>query len=352
MRAQPPYANEAPPMQHLSPRLLAYLPALALLVAAQAQPYSGTIFIDPDIISESDPGTLTSVTYTGQGMKTVWDYRVNQWTDINAYLYDVVWSDGLTSLGVVNPEFGSPAAGQTEVETYAGALGKVPYCLRTGVNELWIHAGVASFGGGNNAIVIHTGRGQEYIADGILEEAFVHEGTHCSLDALYASDPDWQAAQTADPDFISTYAAGAPTTEDLAETYLPWLAVRLRSARISTTDYTTILATIPQRLAFLDGITCDLNPVTPDVGIAAHEWSSVQVSVFPSPARDRFTVQPSAALPANTTFELLSADGRVLRSARMNGTLNVEVSDVPAGLYLWRCTRAGTATEKGKIVIE
>lgn len=274
----------------------------AMSTRAQAQPYSGTIFIDPDIINDADPGTLTSVTYAGQGMKTVWDYRVNNWITINAYLYDVVWNDGLTSLGVVNPEFASVAAGETEVQTYAAALGKIPTCLRTGVHELWIHAGVASFGGGNNAIVIHTGRGEEYITSGILEEAFVHEGTHCSLDATYAGAAGWTSAQNADPDFISTYAAGAPTTEDLAESMLPWLAVRHRASRISSVDYNTITSTIPNRLDFIDGIVCDLYPITSDVGI------------------------DDAAMPCATLYPN-PTDGQAMRIEGLGAIVRIEVSD-------------------------
>lgn len=328
------------------------LTTLLMSSGASAQPYSGTIFIDPDIINGADPGSLVSVTYTGQGMKTVWDYRVPGWVDINAYLFDVVWNDGLTSLGVVNPEFGTPAAGEAEVQTYAAALGKVPTCLRTGVNELWIHAGVASFGGGNNAIVIHTGRGQEYIADGILEEAFVHEGTHCSLDAIHAGASGWLAAQSADPDFISTYAAGAPTTEDVAESYLPWLAVRHRASRISVANYNTILATIPNRLAYLDGITCDLYPITSGVGMADAGTTDMSISIHPSPASDRVSVASDRPLPANAIFELRATDGRLARSIPMAERAQVDLSGVMPGIYLWRCHATGSRLASGTIVIE
>ena len=71
------------------------------------------------------------------------------------------------------------------------------------------------FGGGNNNLLIHTGQGAQYEASGILEETFVHEAAHTSLDAVHASSAGWIAAQQADPNFISTYArdnATAPRT--------------------------------------------------------------------------------------------------------------------------------------------
>ncbi|MEO8591467.1 MAG: hypothetical protein ABI432_18950, partial [Flavobacteriales bacterium] len=313
-------------------------------------PYSGTIFIDPDIISATDPTTLVSVTYTGQGMETVYDYRVG-WTTINAFLFDVVWSDGLSCVAMVNPEFGTVEAAQVEAEIYGAACGKVQTCLRVGVHALWIHAGVYSVGGGSNAITIHTGRGQEYIADGILEEAFVHECTHCTLSPMYDAAPGWIAAQQADPNFISTYAHDYAATEDLPESYLPWLAVRYRASRISMADYNTILATIPNRLAFLDALECDLFPIVTDAGIHDATLAPVSFRVFPSPASSWINVRPSRALPNNTRFELLAADGRLVHGTTLIGE-RIELGTMPAGMYVWRCTADGAPLGTGTIAIE
>src|SRR5687767_5113519 len=41
--------------------------------AQAAPPFSGTIFIDEDIITPSDPTSFQSVTYTGQGMRFMFD---------------------------------------------------------------------------------------------------------------------------------------------------------------------------------------------------------------------------------------------------------------------------------------
>lgn len=317
---------------------------------AQAQPYNGTIFIDPDVITDADPGTLVSVTYTGQGMVTVYDYRPPGWVTINAYLFDCVFLDGLSCVAMVNPEFGSVAAAQLEAEKYAEAVGRTPTCQRVDLEALWIHAGVYSFGGGNNAIVIHTGRGEEYILDGILEEAFVHEGAHVSLDAANAGSPDWLAAQQSDPDFISTYAAGNPTTEDLAESFLPWLMVRHRASRISTADYNTIVNTIPARLAYFDAMPCDLFPITSSTGIAENEADTWQA--YPSPAYDVLTIRSAQQLPATAQLQLLASDGRVVRSLPMPGVVQVDVRGLPAGIYVWRCTDGTAVLGTGRAALD
>jgi hypothetical protein len=43
---------------------------------AQNPPYSGTIFINPNIITPDDPSTLESTTYVGQGERELYDRRV------------------------------------------------------------------------------------------------------------------------------------------------------------------------------------------------------------------------------------------------------------------------------------
>jgi hypothetical protein len=120
---------------------------------------------------------------------------------------------------------------------------------------------VQPFGGGNNNILIHVGQADLYAADGILEETLVHEASHTSLDAGHASAAGWRSAQLADPTFISTYARDNPTREDIAESFLLWLAVRHRPARIGAQLQSTILATIPNRLVYFDGLGLALHPI-------------------------------------------------------------------------------------------
>lgn len=112
--------------------------------------------------------------------------------------------------------------------------------------------GVAPFGGGNNNLVIHTGQADLYERDGILEETLVHEACHASLDGAHSSAADWIAAQKADDSFISTYARDYPQQEDVAESFLCWLAVTYRSDRISEKDADKIKKTIPNRIAYFD----------------------------------------------------------------------------------------------------
>ena len=231
-------------------------------------PYAGTVWIDPDIITPSDPTALVSVTDAGRGQRTMFDLRVKDWIVVNAYLFMARFDDGLTAEIQVNPEFGSASDAMVEASKYGRSIGQLPTLLRTNVETVWIHKGNAPLGGGNNNILIHTDFPDEY-----LEEGLVHEGAHTSLDPPWmgiVNAVDWRAAQTADGNFISDYARDHPEREDIAESFLAYLAVRYRSARISRSYERTILETMPNRIAYLDRLLQAqsdnaLHPITLDL---------------------------------------------------------------------------------------
>ena len=89
----------------------------------------------------------------------------------------------------------------------------------------------------------------------------MHEAAHTSLDAVHAAAPGWLAAQTADDRFISDYARDFPGREDIAESFLPYLAVRYRQDRITAAMATQILEAIPNRIAYFDGLGLEMYPI-------------------------------------------------------------------------------------------
>jgi probable HAF family extracellular repeat protein len=233
-------------------------------LTSAAPPYSGTIFIDPDIITPADPTTYVSATYTGQGKRVMFDRRTNSFNTYNAYLVNVAFSDRPTVEFEVNPEFGSSAAAMALATRFGPTIGRLPTVERRHLKTVWIHDGVQGFGGGNNNLLIHLGQANIYDASGILEETFVHESAHTSLDADHASSAGWLAAQAAGPEFISTYARDNPTREDVAESFLPWLAVRYFPNRISVSDFNLITSAIPNRLAYFDAQHFNRSPLVPE----------------------------------------------------------------------------------------
>lgn len=237
-------------------------------------PFDGTIFLDPDIIVPSDPTTFQAAPSAGQGLRTMFDRRVNDWITVNAYLFNASFSDGLTTEIQVNPEFGSVDAATVEAEKYGRVIGQLPHVLRTDLQTVWIHQGVQLFGGGNHNILIHTGQSALYEQDGILEETLVHESSHTSLDAIHATASGWVTAQFADGNFISTYARDNPVREDIAESFLPYLAYRLRPGRITQALAETFVETMPNRIRYFDDQAFDLRPLVAIPDLAAHDDST------------------------------------------------------------------------------
>ena len=137
------------------------------------------------------------------------------------------------------------------------------YCsiciLRKDIQTSWIHKGINPYGGGNNNILIHTGQTKEYERDGILEETLIHEASHTSLDSYHAKNYAWQEAQRKDNHFISGYAEENPMREDIAESFLAYIAANHRSDRISPELKLTILNTIPNRIKYFDNQNFDLS---------------------------------------------------------------------------------------------
>ena len=234
-------------------------------IGQTSPPFGGTIFIDPDIITPTDPTTFQDLLPMGRGFRTMYDRRVANWIRVNAYLFNAIFDDGLSAEIQVNPEFGSSSLAQIEAAKYAPVIGQLPTALRANVETVWIHKGVNPFGGGNKNLLIHTGQAIRYENDGILEETFVHEAAHTSLDPTHRSAMGWLAAQAADPTFISTYARDFPNREDIAESFLPYLAIRYRADRISSTLENTILQTMPNRIAYFDNLGLDMYPITSSV---------------------------------------------------------------------------------------
>jgi uncharacterized surface protein with fasciclin (FAS1) repeats len=223
-------------------------------------PYWGTIFISSEIMTADDPTAFEGLTPAPRGFGWMFDRRINNWVWIESIRFDATFSDGLTAQIQVNPEF-DEAKALEEAEKCAREIGRLPTELRKDMETVWIHMGTEAFGGGNNNILIHTGQAALYEADGILHETLMHEAVHTSLDAQHATSAGWLAAQAADGNFISAYARDFPVQEDLAETFVPWFAVRFARDRISEEMYDTIMATIPHRIAYLDAQGFDMYPV-------------------------------------------------------------------------------------------
>jgi hypothetical protein len=234
-------------------------PFVAVARPASDPPFSGTSFIDPNMLTDADPSSLVSLTYTGRAQRTMFDRRTNSFNPVNAHVFDARFGTTVHVEVQVNPEFTAQQA-ETEARFYATAVGRLPAFLFRDLRTMWIHAGHFPFGGGNENLLIHTAQGTDYVRDGVLEEILLHESTHTSMDAYHATTARWQEAQRADGVALSTYARDNPQREDLAETLGPYLALRFWRDRIPAATAAAIQRAIPNRITYLDCLGLSADP--------------------------------------------------------------------------------------------
>ena len=230
-------------------------------------PFSGTIFITGDIITSSDPSLFSEIEYRGTGLRQMYDRRNGgAWINIEPYLFDTSFSDGLKTEIQINPEFKLDEA-TVEANKYAFLIGQLPTALRKDVQTMWIHKGEEAYGGGNYNLLVHTGMTEYYenFDTGIVEETLIHEAAHTSLDAYHYPDREtngenWiEAVENDSGCYISNYARDNQYREDIAELMPLYVAVRYFPERISSELRDKVLSCNINRIRYLDSQNLDMS---------------------------------------------------------------------------------------------
>jgi hypothetical protein len=221
---------------------------------------SGTIFLSSTIMSQEDETTLVSITVNGIATREMFDRRTATFNQVEARLFNATYSDGFTIEIQVNPEFTATEA-LAEAEKYGTEVGRLPKVLKRDVKTIWIHKGNEALGGGNNNLLIHTGKSEIiYEPNNVLLETLIHESAHTSLDSYIKDDPDWLYAQEADGTFISEYARNNSSREDIAETFLLYLAYRYRPESLTEQLKIFIKEAVSYRMDYFDKQNFELAP--------------------------------------------------------------------------------------------
>ena len=223
-------------------------------------PYSGTVWMESNIITSDDPTTYESIEFDTQEVREIYDRRVDQWLEINVFVYEATFEGGQTVDMQVNPEFSRTDA-ETYAIQYAKLAGQLPKSLFKELKSVSVHDGDASFGGGiDGDIQVYVEAGENAIQSGHIEELMLHEVGHVALQDLH-SDPAWLAAVRADPTYISSYAGDFPSREDISESIVPYFAFRYRSDQIPEEMSYIISRIMPNRIKFFDAQGFDWHPL-------------------------------------------------------------------------------------------
>ena len=218
-------------------------------------PWDGTIFITGNIITSEDLSTYESQEYKGIDSRLMYDRRESEFNNMDAHLFDTYYSDEHYIEVQVNTEFSLEEA-KVEANKYAWLIGQLPKVLKRDIQTVWIHKGNNDWGGGNNNILIHTGRTQEYInwfTGNIVEETLIHEAVHTSIDNYYYGTEKWnEQVQKDENRYVSTYAKNYPDREDIAEMFPLYIAVTFFPERITSDVKNKFLETSSNRVKFFN----------------------------------------------------------------------------------------------------
>ena len=275
-------------------------------LAASAPPFLGTVFVDGDIITPSDPSSFIKITSIPSDSRIMFDRRANNgsggWITLNPTMFYAYYLDGNAIEIQVNPEFNLDEA-TAKANFYGRAIGQLPKLLRIDVKTVWIHKGNEAFGGGNDNLLIYTDVDGYY--DDVLEETLFHEACHTSLDSRVYGD-SWSNAQTLDNQFISNYARDYPEREDVAESCALYYAVKFRPDRLSKSVANLVREIIPNRMVVFDSL--GMNPVSKTDRPPSYQASARQLTLPVVKVQDKnYEVILQLTDPENLIFTLKSA---------------------------------------------
>ena len=222
-----------------------------------------------ETLTTNDPTLLSSIVYTGRGLRTVGDARLSSdrraETDINAYLFEISFGTGNPKIEfIVNPEVRTLRQAVRLAQIYGFLVGQWPSEFLRACQSVVIYLGepegVAAFASSQyrskfgrklqSVLVVHHGHMVKAMQWGTIEETLLHEAAHLTLDHQHLSD-GWKEAVRADGKHITKYAA-TNDVEDVAESFVFYYAVRYRPKRLSGRLKRQINEAIPNRIRFFD----------------------------------------------------------------------------------------------------
>ena len=231
-------------------------------------PFAGTMWDLPDLITSSDYTVYSSSSYQGILDKLFYDKSIPDFITYPAHVYEVNFGDGLSVDFEIYSEFTQEEASILE-QKYAPLMGQLGKELRKNIKSIEFLKGeeVASAQRSDDLsyanITFHTDWLNNIVEtrpDGDrTEELFIHEAAHLSIDPYVYGQQGWTDAVNLDGNYLSTYAKENPESEDIAETFQAYIAVKYFPERITSSLRDTILSICLNRFKYFDSLNLDLS---------------------------------------------------------------------------------------------
>ena len=231
-------------------------------------PFAGTMWDLPDLINSSDYTVYSTSSYQGIETRLFYDKSIPDFINYPAHIYKVNFGDGLSVDFEIYSEFTEDEANSIK-QKYAPLMGQLGKELRKNIKSIEFLKGEEGASAQRSDdltyanITFHIDWLNNIVEtrpDGDkTEELFIHESTHLSIDPYIYGKQEWTNAVNLDGNYISTYAQDNPNSEDIAETFQAYIAVKYFPDRISSSLRDTILSVCLNRFKYFDSLNLDLS---------------------------------------------------------------------------------------------
>ena len=247
------------------------------------------------IINSKDPSTLQKVIYIGEEKRNILEARVDREDHSRRFefkatpsVFDAYYENGKIFEILIyfeNEKNKSKGKAESLAEKYAFMIGQMPNVLLQRLDAAHIYAdvlGISNASAHRRVINIHPEGEDGHNFGNAIEELFIHELVHASLDkpihgtyqalnkkrhknstikSKKLNWGDWRQAVKKDKKKYITEYAKTTIHEDLAESFTAWLALRYKGDRISNFQKQVIENKIPNRIKFFDEQQFDMHPL-------------------------------------------------------------------------------------------
>lgn len=231
-------------------------------------PFAGTLWELPDLISSSDYTVFSTSIYEGIETRLFYDEAITDFINYPAHIFKVNFGDGLSIDFEIYSEFSEQEAISIE-QKYAPIVGQLGKELRKNIKSIEFLKGdsVASAQRSNDLSYANITFHIDWLNNTVetrpggdkTEELLIHESAHLSIDPYVYNQQGWIDAVILDNNYISTYAKENPDTEDVAENFQAYIAVKYFPERISNSLRDTILSVCLNRFKYFDSLNFDLS---------------------------------------------------------------------------------------------
>ena len=230
-------------------------------------PFGGTMWDLPDLIKSSDYTIYSTSSYQGIETRLFYDKSIPDFINYPAHIYKVNFGDNLSIDFEIYTEFTLEEAGNIE-QKYAPLIGQLGKDLRRNIKSFEFLKGeeVASAQRSDDLnyanITFHTDwlTLVETRFSGIEQKNYLFMSLLIfQLIPMFMENKNGLMLLVLDGNYLSTYAKDNPNSEDAAETFQAYIAVKYFPDRISNSLRDTILSVCLNRFKYFDSLNLDLS---------------------------------------------------------------------------------------------